>query len=243
MCLTPPPPTLPRQGGHGVDRDIPRAVQLYHNATALGSWRAPHHLLLLHADGVHGLAQDPLAARAAFWSFMALTSGWKEQGRAAAKRHSEGDAHGAVLRYALVAEQGCQSATANLAWLLHRGAGPHRTRERHRLALPLWERGVARNQTESMLMAGHLLLRGDRFRLQGGELRAGYGMRRVPVPACGAGAASFSPTASKSSHPSQPGCTPGSAPTTCPPPSSPLSRRQCGARGGALPAGGGRWLD
>lgn len=153
---------------------MPLAIALFQNSTALGSWRAPHQLMMVHADGLFGAPRDLDAAATAFWRFMELTSGWKDNGRAAAKQAAEGNMLGSAARYALMAEQGCPSAVLNLAWLNHRGT-PYRGADRHRLALGLWERGVVRGRTEAMLMAGHLLLHGAHYGLEGGEWSAGGG--------------------------------------------------------------------
>lgn len=91
----------------------------------------------------------------------------------------EGDFFGAAVRYALLAEQGSPTAVLNLAWLMHRGLA-YRGADRHRLALGLWERGAARGQTEGMLMAAHVLMDGERYRLEGGETaRLGGGRERA----------------------------------------------------------------
>ena len=84
---------------------------------------------------------------------------------------AEGDYFGAAVRYALLAEQGSPTAVLNLAWRMHRGVA-YRGADRHRLALGLWERGAARGQTEGMLMAAHVLMDGERYRLEGGERAA-----------------------------------------------------------------------
>ena len=175
---SPSPPHLPRQqGGYGVEPNITHALALFHNATDLGSWRAPHQTMLILADGLHGAPKDPAGAADAFWRFMAQMGGWKKHGQAAAARAAEGDHLGAAVRYALLAEQGSLSAVLNLAWLMHRGQA-YRLPDRHSLALGLWERGVARGQVEGVLMAGHLLLEGHKYGLQDGE-RARAGGRGV----------------------------------------------------------------
>lgn len=85
-----------------------------------------------------------------------------------------GDAWGAALRYALLAEQGNPSAMVNLAWLLHRGA-VHAGPDRHALALPLWLRAAERNHSEGALLAGHAYRQGARLGLAGGGCKAGGG--------------------------------------------------------------------
>ena len=219
-----------------MPRNMTTTIALLRNATALGSWRAPHQLFLILADGLYGAPRDAAAAAEAFRTFLALSSGWRDSGREAAERHAgarrgaevggaremrppfgaggvggpatlcsvptgksasaaptrppardrptrppapplhllpaEGDAWGASVRYALLAEQGCHSALLNLAWLMHRAGaaggvdvGP----QPDALALPLWLRAAALNQTEGMLMAAHALSKGDAWGLPGGE--------------------------------------------------------------------------
>ena len=92
------------------------------------------------------------------------------------------------MRYALLCEQGNSLAQLNLAWLLHRGEA-YPGADRHRLALPLWLRAAARNQTEGMNMAGHVLWEGDKWGLEGGEGGGGAGQGGRQQPGGCAGAA------------------------------------------------------
>ncbi|EFN54146.1 hypothetical protein CHLNCDRAFT_135542 [Chlorella variabilis] len=154
-------------GGYSVDRNMTAAIALFKNATELGSWRAPHQLFMVYADGLYGAPKNYTLALRYFWHFMAMTGGWKESGKVAADRVAEHDPWGAAVRYALLCEQGNSLAQLNLAWLLHRGEA-YPGADRHRLALPLWLRAAARNQTEGMNMAGHVLWEGDKWGLEGG---------------------------------------------------------------------------
>ena len=63
------------------------AVELFNNATALGSYRASHQLMLIHADGLFGAPKNASLAAASFWHFMSMTGGWKQSGKEAAERH------------------------------------------------------------------------------------------------------------------------------------------------------------
>jgi hypothetical protein len=74
------------QGGHSVPRNMSAALELFHAAVGLGSWRAAHQLFLVHADGLHGAPKRPDRALRSFWRFMAMTGGWKEAGQEAADR-------------------------------------------------------------------------------------------------------------------------------------------------------------
>lgn len=121
---------------------------------------------------------------------------------------------GAALRYALLAEQGHSLAQLNLAWLLHRG-GVVAGAERHRLALPLWLRAAACNQTEGMLMAGHLLRDGHKWGLPGGEALGGG-------PPAGQGCLHVALTRAAAAAPEHEGC-------TGPPPPTPSPRGQYAA--------------
>ncbi|PRW60182.1 Hrd3 like [Chlorella sorokiniana] len=155
------------QGGYGVAPNVTHALRLFHNATNLGSWRAPHQIMLVLADGLYGASKDTHGAMRAFWRFMAMTGGWKRNGQDAAERAAEGEYLGAAVRYALLAEQGAASAELNLAWLMHRGLA-YSGADQHRLALALWERAALRGQTEGRLMAAHVLLDGHKYGLEGG---------------------------------------------------------------------------
>ena len=81
---------------------------------------------------------------------------------------AEGDVWGAAVRYALLAEQGSPIAQLNLAWILHHGE-VYGLANRHRLAVGLWKRAAAKNQTEAMNMLGHVHLSGSKYGLAGGE--------------------------------------------------------------------------
>lgn len=66
------------QGGYGVPADINRAIQLFHNATDLGSWRAPHALMLVRA--VVSFAYLLLLCVYA-WHALDATAAWRLQDR------------------------------------------------------------------------------------------------------------------------------------------------------------------
>lgn len=155
------------QGAFAVEQNMTMAVELFENATRMGSWRAPHQLFLIYADGLFSVPKNGSLALHYFRLFLDLTGGWREGGKAAADRAAEHDLWGAAVRYALLAEQGNWLAQLNLAWLLHRG-GVVEGGVRHRLALPFWLRAVEANQTEGMLMAAHTLRRGSQLGLEGG---------------------------------------------------------------------------
>lgn len=127
--------------------------------------------MLVLADGLHGAPHNLTGAAEAWRTLLPLTNGWADGGRDAAERTAAGDARGAALRYAALAEQGCPSSALNLAWLLHRGA-VHADPDRHSLAQELWQRAAALGEVEGMLMAGHQLLDGGRLGLDGGALPA-----------------------------------------------------------------------
>lgn len=78
------------------------AVELFENATRMGSWRAPHQLFLIYADGLFSVPKNGSLALHYFRLFLDLTGGWREGGKAAADRAAEHDLWGAAVRYALL---------------------------------------------------------------------------------------------------------------------------------------------
>lgn len=62
------------------------AVELFENATRMGSWRAPHQLFLIYADGLFSVPKNGSLALDYFRLFLDLTGGWREGGKAAADR-------------------------------------------------------------------------------------------------------------------------------------------------------------
>lgn len=171
---------------HAQGLDVPknetRALELYAGANEAGHWRAPLAIAVAHRAGA---GTEPHCAVAAhyFRVFIDERSGWTS-GQEDAMRVLDGgppmdadeadaeestnaapDPWGALVRYALLAEQGCESAAANAGWLLAKRAGYDRDDHVAR-AIAMLERSVRMGNHESHVDLGNA--RWDRLRAEGG---------------------------------------------------------------------------
>ncbi|KAI8464707.1 MAG: hypothetical protein J3K34DRAFT_525980 [Monoraphidium minutum] len=151
--------------GLGVKRDVSAALKWYDRAYVAGHWRSPLALALLYADGKDGIAFDCSEAERLLWQFVAERSAWGPSLRGALRALDAGRPWQALVRYLLLAEQGCEAAAANAAFMLQRGAGA-RGGGTLALALRLLHRSSVLNSTSSMVDLAALLL--ERPDLPGG---------------------------------------------------------------------------
>jgi len=83
----------------------------------------PHPTPIKPPTGKGGIDFDCSEAERLFWQFIAERSDWGASLRAALHGLDSGRPWQALLRYLLLAEQGCEIAAANAAFMLQRGLG------------------------------------------------------------------------------------------------------------------------
>ena len=171
---------------HAQGLDVPknetRALELYAGANEAGHWRAPLAIATAHRAGA-GTEPDCAVAAHYFRVFIDERSGWTSEQEDAMSVLDGGamtveagddagevvssapDPWGALVRYALLAEQGCESAAANAGWLLAKRAGYDRDDHVDR-AIAMLERSVRMGNHESHVDLGNA--RWDRLRAEGG---------------------------------------------------------------------------
>ena len=170
---------------HAQGLDVPknetRALELYAGANEAGHWRAPLAIAIAHRAGA-GTEPDCAVAAHYFRVFIDERSGWTSEQEDAMRVLDGGarveagddagdpvdaapDPWGALVRYALLAEQGCESAAANAGWLLAKRAGYDRDDHVAR-AIAMLERSVRMGNHESHVDLGNA--RWDMLRAEGG---------------------------------------------------------------------------
>jgi SEL1 protein len=80
-------------------------------------------LLLVVLTGRDGVTRDCTVAEGYLWQFIAERSSWSPLLRKALQQYKAGQYWPALLQYLLLAEQGCEVAVANAAFMLQRGEG------------------------------------------------------------------------------------------------------------------------
>jgi SEL1 protein len=118
-------------GGGG--RNVTYAVDLYNLAESQGHWRSSQELTKIYTYGVPGgdssssssstigniIEKNYTRAFISYDKFTRNIKHWRDGLKDAAMVYLEdGDAWGAGVRYALLAEQGCPEAMLNLGWLM-----------------------------------------------------------------------------------------------------------------------------
>lgn len=116
------------EGSSGTGRNMTYAVELYNLAESQGHWRSSQELTKVYTYGVPSSSSSSIANiieknyTRAFISYDKFTRNikhWRDGLKDAAMVYlEEGDAWGAGVRYALLAEQGCPEAMLNLGWLM-----------------------------------------------------------------------------------------------------------------------------
>eukprot|EP00898_Chlorokybus_atmophyticus_P005226 jgi/Chlat1/5704/Chrsp38S05544 len=155
--------------GHGTPHDDGAAVALYTRATDAGHYRAPYVLAGMHALGQGVPRPDCKRAVELYRVVVEERGSWGPDMEDAVAALDAGDSWGALLRYALVAEQGSPDAAANMAYVLRyappplpRAAAwlPTGAGDRYVLALEAAEMAASRDAKEWLIEAGNLHYKG-----------------------------------------------------------------------------------
>ncbi|KAF8065893.1 HRD3A [Scenedesmus sp. PABB004] len=181
--------------GLGTPRDAGAALKHYERAYALGHWKAPYSIALLHLkDKAHGGAgYNCGAAERHLWQFVSSRSAWLDASAAALRDYDAAasplapapPSHArtsALLRFLELAESGAEAAAANAAWALLRGEGAGGPRALA-AAADMLQRSAMLNHTTSMLQLAQLLL-DESVVLE--PTQAGLAARAPPPPVAGA---------------------------------------------------------
>ncbi|KAK9813761.1 hypothetical protein WJX73_007841 [Symbiochloris irregularis] len=146
-------------GGLGTEVDHAQALLLLQSAFELHHWRAPYQLAIMYEQGF-GVPRNCSAALEYLHIFLAERTGWVYDMLSAVDAIDSGDAFGALVRMAMVAEQGSSLAQANLGWMLAHGQG-YNASDRRDLALELHLRAGANPHLPQELVEAGLLLHAD----------------------------------------------------------------------------------
>ena len=106
-------------GHQGTSPDMHASVDAFQQAHDAGHWRAPYTLSALHRGGLGTPRSCTQAARLLF-TWVEERCGWGAAMDDAVAALDRGDVGGAVVQLSLLSAQGCDAATANLAYVLMR---------------------------------------------------------------------------------------------------------------------------
>mmetsp|Transcript_11317 Transcript_11317/g.32104 ORF Transcript_11317/g.32104 Transcript_11317/m.32104 type:complete len:1034 (-) Transcript_11317:325-3426(-) len=155
------------RSGFGTLANQTLARKHFQDAYDAGHWRAGHSLALLAETGVDSDPPNCTLAESFMREFIRERFNWVPLLNEAQRAYDSGDDWAAITQLALLAEQGCEQAEANLAHILQRGSG-YLGSDRHRLAMRMLLRSGQRGGSDSLIEAGHLALEGQRFQLPRG---------------------------------------------------------------------------
>lgn len=106
--------------GHGVEANATYALEIMERASELGHWRAPYELGMTYSQDVL-VPKNVSKAANLFHIFIEERFEWdKERNNAIEEVLLNRNAWGALVRYALVASLGSESAANNVVWLLRK---------------------------------------------------------------------------------------------------------------------------
>jgi SEL1 protein len=143
--------------GHGVEANATYALEIMERASELGHWRAPYELGMTYSQDVV-IPKNVSKAANLFHIFIEERFEWdKERNNAIEEVLLNRNAWGALVRYALVASLGSESAANNVVWLL-RKSNAYTEDDRYELAARmLREIIVCYNSPEARVDLGDIL--------------------------------------------------------------------------------------
>lgn len=154
--------------GYGHPMNLTLARRHLEEAYAAGHWKAPHVLALMAEQGLGEPANCTRAVQL-LHHFILQRSHWTSSLNEAQRDFDSGDEWSAAVRLAMLAEEGCEQAEANLAFILQRGSLFASSHDRFHLAMRLLLRSGRRGGSDSRVEAAHLALEGERFSLPAGN--------------------------------------------------------------------------